>query len=64
MAELKKGRQTPTQSVILPYSKTRGSEAIKLYDSTGRTAQEWQELMIYDIMAVNDEDLWVHTKFG
>lgn len=64
MAELKKGRQTPTQSVILPYSKTRGSEAIKLYNSTGRTAQEWQELMIYDIMAVNDEDLWVHTKFG
>ena len=36
MAELRKGRQTPTQSVILPYSKTRGSEAIKLYNSTGR----------------------------
>lgn len=64
MAEIRKGRQTPTQSVILPYSKTRGSEAIKLYNSTGRTAQQWQELMIYDIMAVNEEDLWVHTKFG
>lgn len=64
MAEIRKGRQRPTQSVILPYSKTRGSEAIELYNSTGRTAQEWQELMIYDIMAVNDEELWVHTKFG
>ena len=31
---------------------------------TARTAQEWQELMIYDIMAVNEEDLWEHTRFG
>lgn len=64
MAESRKGRQTPTQSVILPYSESRGSEAIELYNSTGRTAQEWQELLIYDILAVNDEGLWVHTKFG
>ena len=64
MAETRKGCQTPTQSVILPYSETRGAEAITLYNSTGRTAQEWQELIIYDLMAVNEEGLWVHTKFG
>lgn len=64
MAEVRKGRQTPTQSVILPYSETRGQEAIDLYNSTGRTAQPWQELIIYDLEAVNDEGLWVHTKFG
>ena len=29
------GRQTPTQSVIVPYSVTHGAEAIDLYNSTG-----------------------------
>ena len=64
MAETRKGRQTPTQSVVLPYSETYGEEAIRLYNSTGRTAQEWQELLLYDILAYNEEHLWVHTKFG
>lgn len=62
--EDKKGNQTPTQSFTLPYEETRGQEAIDIYNSTGRNAQEWQELMIYDILAVNSEKLWVHTKFG
>lgn len=60
----RKGRQTPTQSVTLPYSKTRGQEVIDLYNTTGRTAQEWQELLTYDIVAENSEGLWVHTKYG
>lgn len=64
MTEPRKGCQTPTQSVILPYSETKGSEAISLYNKTGRTAQPWQELIIYDMMGVNDEGLWTHTKFG
>lgn len=58
------GRQTPTTSLILPYTQTNGQEAVDLYNSTGRTAQEWQELMLYDILAVNDDGLYVHTKFG
>ena len=62
--EVRKGRQTPTISVTLPYSETKGREAIELYNSTTRTAQEWQELLVYDILAVNDEGLWVHTKAG
>lgn len=64
MGEVRKGRQTPTQSVTLPYSSTHGAEAIEIYNSTGRTAQEWQELLVSDILAVNKEGLWVHTKFG
>ena len=64
MKEKKTGRQTPTQSVILPYSETFGQEAINLYNKSGRTALPWQELMMYDIMAVNEDGLWVHTKFG
>ena len=58
------GRQTPTNSVVLPYEKTRGDSAIELYRETGRTPQEWQEAIIYDILALNDDDLFVHTKFG
>lgn len=64
MPETGKGRQTPTDSVVLPYKKTRGEESVKLYNQTGRTAQEWQELLMYDILAVNNDGLWTHTKFG
>lgn len=62
--EERTARQTPTKSVILPYEKTHGEEAINLYNSTGRTAQEWQELLIYDMLAVNDDGLFTHTKYG
>ena len=62
--EARIGRQTPTTSVILPYERTLGQEAIDLYEKTGRTALEWQRLLIRDIMARNDDDLWTHSKFG
>lgn len=62
--EKRRGRQTPTASLVLPYSKTKGQEAIDLYNSTNRTAQEWQELLVYDILSENDEGQWMHTKFG
>ena len=58
------GNQIPTQSVILPYEKSYGDEAVQLYDLSGNTCQEWQALMLNDIMAVNEDGLWVHTKFG
>lgn len=63
-AESRRGRQTPTASLVLPYHETRGAEAIELYNATGRTAQEWQTLMIYDILGVNDKGLYTHSKFG
>lgn len=63
-AEKRKGRQTPTESVVLPYTQTHGADAVELYNKSGRTAQDWQELLQYDILAVNDEGLWVHTKVG
>lgn len=56
--------QTPSQSVIIPYTHTTGKEAIDLYNSTKRTAQAWQELLVYDINAQNDDGLWVHSKYG
>ena len=60
----RRGRQTPTASVVLPYTDTKGQEAADLYAATGRTAQEWQLLLLCDIMAVGEDGLWVHTKCG
>lgn len=67
MAQNRIGRQTPTKSIVLPYTKTYGQEAIDLYNNAWgekRQAQEWQELMMYDILAIGKDGLWVHTKFG
>lgn len=64
MTEQRKGRQIPTQSVVLPYLQSKGQEAIDLYNSTGKTAQEWQELLLMDSLAFNDDGLWIHTRFG
>lgn len=64
MAELRKGCQTPTKSVTLPYELTYGQDAINLYNETGRKAQEWQEKMLLNILAYQDDGLWVHTKCG
>lgn len=64
MAENRIGRQTPTVSAVLPYEETRGGEAVLLYNQSTKTAIEWQELMMYDIMAVNEGGTWRHMKFG
>ncbi len=67
MSEIRKGRQTPTKSIVLPYTESHGQEAIDLYNDAwgeSRQAQQWQELMLFDILAVNEDGLWVHTKFG
>lgn len=58
------GNQIPTTSVVLPYTESFGDEAVQLYNMSGNVCQEWQALMLTDIMAVNDEGLWIHTKFG
>ena len=62
--DVRYGRQTPTNSVVLPYTETLGERAIDLYKQTGRTPQPWQESMIYDIRAVDEDGLFVHMKFG
>ena len=64
MADVRMGRQTPTQSVILPYIQTKGPEAIELYHATGNDLLEWQQLLACDIMATNEDGLWVHQKYG
>lgn len=58
------GRQSPTVSVVLPYKETKGQEAVELYNKSEHTMLEWQEALTYDIMAVDDDGLWIHQKFG
>lgn len=62
--EVRKGRQTPTTRLILPYDESWGEEAVSLYEKTGRTAMEWQRRLIRDIMARTPDQLWTHSKFG
>lgn len=64
MEEKRCGRQMPTTELILPYENTEGDIAVELYETSGRTAILWQKQMISDILAFNDEGLWMHTKFG
>ena len=58
------GRQTPTQAIVLPFKDSKGEEAVTLYEESGRSAQEWQKLLIENIMAQNEDGLWTHQKFG
>ena len=64
MEEPRRGRQTPTCSVVLTYKSTKGQEAAELYRKADKEPQEWQEIQLCDIMAVNEDGLWVHTKYG
>src|SRR5699024_8970656 len=58
------GEQTPTKSLILPYDKSVGDEAINLYEKSDRTAFDWQKFIVNAILAKNNEGLWVHMDFG
>lgn len=58
------GNQHPTQSVTLHYTDSLAQEAIEFYQKSGRDCYPWQVSLLEAIMAVNDDGLWVHQKFG
>lgn len=58
------GRQEPTTSFVLPYETTAGETAVELYELTGRTALDWQRIIIYDILGRNEDGLWTHSTYG
>lgn len=62
--EKRTGRQEPTLSRIIPYLQTHGGDAVKIYEATGRTAMPWQAGLLADILAINEDGKWVHTRFG
>jgi len=58
------GRQKPTREVILPFKNTLAHEALEFYGKSGRTAYKWQKYLLDAILAINNDGLWVHTRFG
>lgn len=58
------GRQSPTQSFVLPYKDTAGPEAVAIYEKSGREPYDWQKLLDYDILARNKNGEWTHMKYG
>ncbi len=60
----KLGRQLPTQSVILSYSKSDGKKAVALYNKSKNKVLKWQAALLDHIMARDKSGLWVHSKFG
>ena len=64
MDNTRSARQEPTASFILPYRETRGDTAVQLYELTGRKALPWQQGLIYDILAINEDGKWKHIKYG
>ena len=64
MDEVRLGKQTPTICIRLPYTESLGTEAVDLYNQSDRQAQDWQAIMLEDIMAVNEDGLWLHMKCG
>ena len=58
------GRQEPTTHFALPYKTTNGEEAVRLYEMTGRAVFDWQKVIVYDLLARNDDGLWTHTSYG
>ena len=64
VTEKRIGNQTPARSLILPYKKSLGNEAVDIYEKSGRKAFDWQRFLIDAILAQNDDGLWTHMTFG
>lgn len=62
----RRGNQFPTYNIYLSDENTdsKGIEAVELYNKSERKAQEWQENLLFHIMAVDDDGLWIHSRFG
>lgn len=55
------GRQSPTQSFVLPYRDTAGPEAVEIYEKSGRKQYDRQKLLDDVILARNkDGRNWMH----
>lgn len=61
-----KGSQEPSRSVfLLSEEKTiEYSDAIEIYERSGRTVLEWQKMLLSHIVAKNADGLYTHTKVG
>lgn len=58
------GNQKPTQSLFLPFKRSKYKKAVEIYNKTNRTCQKWQEYLLKNLLSINSDGLWTHTKFG
>lgn len=58
------GRQTPTRTVTLPYSDTRGKQAVDCYNASGQEMLEWQAMQLNNMLAIGADGLYIHMKYG
>lgn len=63
-AEKRFGNQYPTQSVILPFTETKYQEAIEIYEKSKHECYPWQKNLLKEVMAIDEDGLWTHQKFG
>lgn len=62
------GSQYPTACVYLStdedLKRSKGGKASALYSESGRDLLPWQNMLLEQMLAVNEEGLWVHADFG
>ena len=61
---VKIGNQLPTKSYRNIYSSTLFEEAVKIYERTGLKVYDWQKNILKDVMALDEDNLWAHQKYG
>ncbi len=65
MADKKRmGNQNPTTHSYCDFEHSLYEEALEVYRKTKHEAHEWQGNLLKPIMAIDEDGLWVHQKFG
>ena len=55
--------QNPSFTNVQSSKKTRGTDAIKIYKSTGQALLTWQQRQIRNIMTTNKDGLWAYMTY-
>lgn len=58
------GNQNPTTRSYCEFKKSLYEEALELYRKTNHTEHEWQGKLLEPIMAIEEDGIWAHQKFG
>lgn len=58
------GNATPTQSLFLPYQNSFGDDVVSIYNKSRKSLMPWQIDLIKPMLAINDDGLFTHQKFG
>ncbi|MGY4105124.1 DEAD/DEAH box helicase family protein [Ignavigranum ruoffiae] len=62
--KIKFGNQNPTVSFLIKFKKSNYQEAVDFYERTGLKVYDWQKNLLKPLMAIENDGLWTHQKFG